>query len=136
MNKLIEMINYTSDSYWGDKEKFKFNAKIDTFSNTTENQQGDNRIVKTDFGLTLQGYLVPDSINKELAKKPQKYYSKSTVVFNGELEFIPTGAPKTRDEVRKSAGAQNIQPAGILGTGIGYEVIGDDQIIGQTNQIG
>ena len=65
MNKLIEMINYTSDSYWGDKEKFKFNAKIDTFSNTTEIQQGDNRIVKTDFGLTLQGYLVPDSINKE-----------------------------------------------------------------------
>ena len=129
MNKLIEMINYTSDSYWGDKEKFKFNAKIDTFSNTTEIQQGDNRIVKTDFGLTLQGYLVPDSINKELAKKPQKYYSKSTVVFNGELEFIPTGAPKTRDEVRKSAGVQNIQPAGILGTGIGYEVIGDDQII-------
>ena len=129
MNKLIEMINYTSDSYWGDKEKFKFNAKIDTFSNTTEIQQGDNRIVKTDFGLTLQRYLVPDSINKELAKKPQKYYSKSTVVFNGELEFIPTGAPKTRDEVRKSAGVQNIQPAGILGTGIGYEVIGDDQII-------
>ena len=129
MNKLIEMINYTSDSYWGDKERFKFNAKIDTFSNTTELQQGDNRIVKTDFGLTLQGYLVPDSINKELAKKPQKYYSKSTVVFNGELEFIPTGAPKTRDEVRKSAGVQNIQPAGILGTGIGYEVIGDDQII-------
>ncbi len=129
MNKLIEMINYTSDSYWGDKERFKFNAKIDTFSNTTELQQGDNRIVKTDFGLTLQGYLVPDSINKELAKKPQKYFSKSTVVFNSELEFIPTGASKTRDEVRKLAGVQNIQPAGILGTGIGYEVIGDDQII-------
>ena len=64
MNKLIEMINYTSDSYWGDAEKFKFNAKIDTFSNTTELNQGDNRIVKTDFGLTLQGYLIPDSINK------------------------------------------------------------------------
>ena len=26
MNKLIEMINYTSDSYWGDKERFKFNC--------------------------------------------------------------------------------------------------------------
>ncbi len=129
MNKLIEMINYTSDSYWGDAEKFKFNAKIDTFSNTTELNQGDNRIVKTDFGLVLQGYLVPDSINKELAKKPQKYFSKSTVVFNSELEIIPTGAPKTRDEVRSSAGTQNIQPAGILGTGIGYEIIGDDQII-------
>ena len=128
-NKLIEMINFTSDSYWGDEERFKFNAKIDTYSNTVELAQGSQRQIKTEFGLKLQGYLVPDSINKELAKKPQKYFSKSTVVFNSELEVIPTGAPKTRDEVRNSAGTQNIQPAGILGTGIGYEIIGDDQII-------
>jgi hypothetical protein len=126
MNKLIEMINFTSDSYWGDAERFKFNAKIDTFSNTTEISQGDNRIVKTDFGLVLQGYLVPDSINKELAKKPQKYYSKSTVVFNGELELIPTGAPKTREEVREATGKQNIQQSG---TGIGYQEIGKDNTI-------
>ena len=126
MNKLIEMINYASDSYWGDIERFKFNAKIDTFSNTTEINQGDNRIVKTDFGLVLQGYLVPDSINKELAKKPQKYYSKSTVVFNGELEVVPTGAPKTREEVREATGKQNIQQSG---TGIGYQQIGEDNTI-------
>ena len=31
MNKIVEAINYASDSYWGDKERFKFNAKIDTF---------------------------------------------------------------------------------------------------------
>ena len=127
MNKLIEMINYTSDSYWGDKERFKFNAKIDTFSNTTELSQGDNRIVKTDFGLILQGYLVPDSINKELAKKPQKYFSKSTVVFNSELSVTPSGVSMTREQVRASAGVQNIQQAG---TGVGY------QKIGQNNQIG
>lgn len=127
MNKLIEMINYTSDSYWGDKERFKFNAKIDTFSNTTELSQGDNRIVKTDFGLILQGYLVPDSINKELAKKPQKYFSKSTVVFNSELSVTPTGISMTREQVRASAGAQNIQQAG---TGLGYTQIGINNQIG------
>ena len=121
MNKLIEMINYTSDSYWGDQNRFKFNAKIDTFSNTTELAQGDNRIVKTDFGLVLQGYLVPDSINKELSKKPQKYFSKSTVVFNGELVVTPSGIPATREQVREAAGVQNIQQ---IGTGIGYQIIG------------
>ena len=126
MNKLIEMINFTSDSYWGDAEKYKFNAKIDTFSNTTELNQGDNRIVKTDFGLVLQGYLVPDSINKELAKKPQKFFTKSTVVFNDELEFVSSGAPMTREEVRASRGAQNIQQ---VGTGIGYQQIGNDNTI-------
>ena len=126
MNKLIEMINYSSDSYWGDKERFKFNAKIDTFSNTTEISQGDNRIVKTNFGLILQGYLVPDSINKELTKKPQKYFSKSTVSFGTELVSTFESSP-TREEIRKTTGEQNIQQ---IGTGVGY------QQIGATNQIG
>ena len=126
MNKLIEMINFTSDSYWGDKERFKFNAKIDTFSNTTELQQGDNRIVKTDFGLVLQGYLVPDSINKELAKKPQKYFSKSTVVFNSELSVLPSVDTMTREQIRAATGVQNIQQ---IGEGIGYQTIGIDNEI-------
>jgi hypothetical protein len=126
MNKLIEMINFTSDSYWGDAEKYKFNAKIDTFSNTTELSQGDNRIIKTDFGLILQGYLVPDSINKELAKKPQKFFSKSTVVFNDELEFVPSGVPESREKIRETAGVQSIK----LGIGIGYQEIGKNNKIG------
>ena len=121
------MINFTSDSYWGDKERFKFNTKIDTYSNTIELAQGSQRQIKTEFGLKLQGYLVPDSINKELAKKPQKYFSKSTVVFNDELSVTPSGVSMTREQVRASAGVQNIQQAG---TGIGY------QVIGQNNQIG
>ena len=127
MNKLIEMINYTSDSYWGDKEKFKFNAKIDTYTDTVELAQGSQRIVKSTFNLKLQGYLIPDSINKELAKKPQKYFSKSTVVFNSELSVTPTGIPQTREQVRAATGAQNIQQKI---TGVGY------QTIGQNNQIG
>ena len=136
MNKLVEMINYSSDSYWGDPEKFKFNARIDTYSNTTEISQGDNRIVKTNFGLTLQGYLVPDSINKELSKKPQKFYSKSTVVFNGELSVSPTGAPMTREQIRgknedKNYGVINIkQNIKQEVQGIGYSSIGNNYQIG------
>jgi len=109
MNKLIESVNYSSDSYWGDKDTFKFNAKIDTFNNTTELNIGDNRIVKTDFGLKLQGYLVPNSINKELTQKPSKFFSKSSVVFKDELTTKSTGISKTREEVRDSQGPLNIQ---------------------------
>ena len=126
MNKLVEMINYTSDSYWGDKERFQFNAKIDTYNNTTEISQGDNRIVKTNFSLNIQGYLVPDSINKELNKKPQKFHSKSTVIFNSELSVVPSGAPLTREQVRESTGKQNIKQ---LGTGVGYTQIGINNTI-------
>ena len=118
MNKLVEMINYTSDSYWGDPERFKFNAKIDSYENQTEIAQGDNRVVKTTFGLTLNGYLVPDSINKKISSKPQKFYSKSTVVFNGELEVEASGAPITREERR--ATSQNIVQQQ---TGVGYGTV-------------
>ena len=127
MNKLIEMINYSSDSYWGDPEKFKFNAKIDSYSNTTEIAQGNNRVVKTNFNLSLQGYLVPDSINKELNKKPQKFFSKSRVVFNSELIVEPTGEALTREQVRNAPRTTNINQ---MGNGVGY------QKLGETNKIG
>ena len=109
MNGIIESINYSSDTYWGDPEKFKFNAKIDNFGNTTELNVGDNRIVKTDFTITLQGYLVPKSINKLLSQKSQKYFSKSTIVFNNELIVGNGGISETREEVRDSQGPLNIQ---------------------------
>ena len=110
MNKLIEMINYSSDSYWGDKEKFKFNARIDTYSNTTEVAQGENRVVKTNFGLTIQGYLIPDSLNKDLVKKPQKFFSKSRVVFNNELIVEPTGQPLTREGIMTRYAKKMVRP--------------------------
>ena len=128
MNKLIEMINYTSDSYWGDAERFKFNAKIDTYNNITEVSQGENRTVKSNFGLTIQGYLVPDSLNKKLASENTlKTYSKSVVSFGSELISSPDPrVRKTRDEVRSAPLAQNIIQS-IEGVGF--------QKIGQTNEI-
>jgi hypothetical protein len=127
MNRLIETINYASDAYWGDEERFKFNAKIDTYNNTTEVAQGEDRVVKTTFGLTLQGYLVPDSINKELTRKPPKFYSKSVVSFGTELIVSPTGEPLTREEVRSAPTAESL---GQIGTGIGYQIVEFTNVIG------
>ena len=127
-NKLIEMINYSSDSYWGDPERFKFNAKIDTYNSTTEISQGENRVVKTNFGLTIQGYLVPDSLNKKLASNNTlKTYSKSIVSFGSEVvSSADTRIVKTREQVRSAPLAQNIVQ---VGNGVGL------QVIGQTNKI-
>ena len=120
MNKIIEAINYASDSYWGDEERFKFNARIDTFTNKVELTQGKDRSIKTDFGLTLQGYIIPDAMNAALAKKPQKFFSTSTVVFNTEIETTG-GRIKTREEIREEAGEYK---TGGAGAGIGFDEIG------------
>ena len=40
LNKIVEAINYASNAYWGDPERFKFKANIDSFTTTTELNDG------------------------------------------------------------------------------------------------
>ena len=86
MNKLVESINFASDSYWGDPNRWKFKATIDSFQNQTEVTVGGNRIVRTTFTLTLNGYLIPDVYNKALANKT-KFSSVTNIKFTDE-QFI------------------------------------------------
>ena len=83
MNKIVESINYASDAYWGDPEKFNFRAMIDSYNTTTELNQGEDRSVKTDFSIKLLGHIVPDSINA-LQMGSKKFFSKSSVTFTLE----------------------------------------------------
>jgi hypothetical protein len=84
MNQLIEIMNFATDSYWGDKERFMFRNTIDSFNIDSSYNQGEDRIIKTTFNLTLNGYIIPPSINKELASI-KKSYSKSQIKFNIEI---------------------------------------------------
>ena len=83
MNSIVESVNYASDSYWGDPERFKFRAAIDSYTTATEHVQGETRSVKTTFQIKLAGYVVPDSINTAVAN-PNKFYSKAAVTFRME----------------------------------------------------
>jgi hypothetical protein len=84
MNKIVEAMNYASDSYWGNPERFKFRARIDSFQTNTELPVGAERIVKTNFTLTLRGYIVPDNIQKQLASI-KKFSNAVQVVFTTEV---------------------------------------------------
>jgi hypothetical protein len=84
MNKIVEAMNYASDSYWGNPERFKFRARIDSFQTNTELPVGAERIVKTNFTLTLRGYIVPDNIQKQLASI-KKFSNAIQVVFTTEV---------------------------------------------------
>jgi hypothetical protein len=83
LNKIIEAVNYASDSYWGDPERFKFKASIDSYATTVEITDNTNRIVKGTFTIKLFGYVVPDTIQKELTAI-KKYNSKSQVIIGLE----------------------------------------------------
>jgi hypothetical protein len=83
MNKIVEAINYASDSYWGNPERFKFNARIDGFNTVNELQQNDERLVKTTFNIILNGYLVPETIQKSL-ESLKKFSNKTQIIIGAE----------------------------------------------------
>ena len=83
MNKIVESINYASDAYWGDPERFKFRASIDNYTTVTELVQGTDRTVKTTFQIKMAGYVVSDAINTSVAN-PNKFFSKAAINFSVE----------------------------------------------------
>ena len=83
LNKVIEACEYASDSYWGNPDRFQFRAFIDQFTTATELTQGQDRLVKGEFTLRLRGYIIPDTIQKEL-NATKVYNSKAKVTITTE----------------------------------------------------
>jgi len=83
LNKIIEAVNYASDSYWGDPERFKFKASIDSYSTVVEVGDSTDRVVKGTFTIKLFGYIIPDTIQKEVTAI-KKYNSKVQVIIGLE----------------------------------------------------
>jgi hypothetical protein len=79
-NRIVEAIEYASDSYWGDPERFKFKAMIDSFGFQTELSQNNERIVRSTFDLSLNGYIIPDVIQKDMNAQ-KKFSEASKIIF-------------------------------------------------------
>jgi len=102
MNKIVESINFASDSYWGDKNRFTFRAMIDSINQTTSLNQGEDRKVRSEFTIKLLGHIVADSINAKL-NGINKYYSKSAVKFKFEtVEDLATLNNRSNTPERQS----------------------------------
>jgi hypothetical protein len=105
-NKLIEAIEYASDSYWGNFKKFHFRTKIDTFAVTNIVEQDSDRVVKTNFTMTLNGYLIADSVNAK-ASATNLFYSPSQIVFGMEVVDNPYDTFNAASQIAASQGGGN-----------------------------
>jgi hypothetical protein len=83
LNKIVEAIEYASDSYWGDPERFKFKATINSFNTTADLVESGERVVKSAFTLNVYGYIIPDTIQKDL-KAARKFSDRNRIVFGLE----------------------------------------------------
>jgi hypothetical protein len=104
-----ESINFASRTYWGDPTKFQFYSSIESFDESITYEIGEDRAVKNTFNITLNGYIIPESINKSLASM-NKVYGISQVVFgletsNSEAEILST----TKTKKGKSLGKALVQ---------------------------
>jgi hypothetical protein len=99
LNKIVEAINYASDTYWGEPERFKFYATINSFDTPIEISDNSNRIAKSTFTLTIKGYVIPDNIQKQLISI-KKYNSKAQVIIGMEtVDSVATAPPSPTKKI-------------------------------------
>ena len=111
-NKIVEAIEFASDSYWGDVNRWHFRTMLDSLATTTTINTGEDRFALTTVTLRVNGYLIPDSINKELANE-DLFYSTSQVVFGVEATTDLT----TVDSTTQMADNNTVGSTSFIGDG-------------------
>jgi len=94
LNKIIEAVEYASDAYWGDPERFKFKTNIDSFATTIELSDNNERVVKSSFSLRMFGYIIPDTIQKDTTFIP-KFSNRNKLVVTSEVVSNINDLPPT-----------------------------------------
>lgn len=113
LNNIIEAINYASDAYWGDPERYKFQARIDSFNTVNELTDNEERAVKSTFNIKLYGHIIPDILQKDM-NALKKFRDRSKVIFsiettsndaifNGTINADGTANTPTRKEAERKA---------------------------------
>jgi hypothetical protein len=85
MNSIVENVSFESDEFWGEQNQYKFRTIIKSFETLSELPNTSDRVVRTQFDMTVYGYLLPDSQldagrNRGLVTK-KRYGIKKSVVF-------------------------------------------------------
>jgi hypothetical protein len=104
MDSVLEAINFASRTYWGDKNKFQFYSDIQSFEDNLTYELGEERAVRSSFNITLNGYLIPNSINKEMAVS-NRTFGISKVVFGMELAGTEAEVVSARNKPKSKQAA-------------------------------
>jgi hypothetical protein len=88
LNKIIESMEYASDAYWGNPQRYQFKAMIDSFGFQTELVNNDERIVRSTFDIKINGYIIPDILQKDITAL-KKFSNKTKIIFSMEATNNP-----------------------------------------------
>ena len=82
MNQIVEKINYSDGAYWGEPGKMRFRTQIESFSDATEIE--GEKLVKTTFGVTLYGYILPEQYDNQ--NTTQKYLTPKKIIIREDVD--------------------------------------------------
>lgn len=115
MNDIIEAVNYSEGTYWGEPERFKFRVRVDDYTNITDLPADNDRIIRTSFNLNLSGYIITDTLNKAIAQQNKKVYTNFILRFGQEVDNInelvdakPVAVAKTAVTTQQSSNSSTI----------------------------
>jgi hypothetical protein len=87
MNTILERINFETEDYWGKIDGLRFKTSVDNYSHTTELENDQDRMVKTEFTLSVRGYLLPETFAPGLdgfKSTTEKFFTKKKVIITAE----------------------------------------------------
>ena len=86
-NAVVESINFATEDYWGDKNRFKFRTSISDYNFETTNDAGQDRIVRSTFSMMVNAYLLPDKF-ENYKSVVQKAFTPRKVVFDVHEKIV------------------------------------------------
>ena len=95
LNTILEDVNYAANSYWGN-DQFKFLSKISSYSTDLAVESGEDRAAKATFTIEMNGYIIPNNIQKALSKYNPKAFSPAVVSVGGETVVDLNNLPNNK----------------------------------------
>ena len=140
MNRIIEKIIWSEGSYWGEDGKFKFRTSIDNYTDASEFTVNSERLIRTNFSVTLKGYLIPEEFNNVVTT--QKALTPKRILIGDDVSVNLTdlvGDSQTRDvriSVSKDTGggASALENPFTITSGTGVTIGGAGQFDGRNSK--
>ena len=114
LNGIVEAIEYASDSYWGNPQRYQFKAAIDSFNTVTEVPQDNVRVVRSTFDIKIYGYIIPNTLQNDVSSL-KKYRNKAKLIFALETTDDPLVFAPNIPVIDDGSARPNAQNARSLG---------------------
>jgi hypothetical protein len=126
MNSIVEKLIYSEGAYWGEDGRFKFRTQIDNYTDASEVTVNSERIIKTTFSVTMNGYLLPEEFSDVVTT--QKKLTPKRILIGDDVSLDLGAITKKGQDInvsvqQKSKGGGLENPFSIV-EGTGVSIVG------------